>query len=148
MRRAELVQFLRDQPWAVEATIDPSQGPQSAVIGVAVTEQLELIFDTLSTSRKHANLLRDPRIALVIGWDQARTVQYEGRADRPEGEALDRAKANYFARFSDGRDRERWPEIAYWIIRPTWIRYSDFTVQPAKILSWDAVEMGELRSRG
>ena len=148
MRRTELVEFLRAQPWAVEATIDAAGAPQAAVIGVAVTDSLELVFDTLSTSRKHANLLRDTRVALVVGWDQARTVQYEGLADCREGEALDRAKEHYFARFADGRDRERWPDIAYWIVRPTWIRYSDFTVQPPNILSWDTVEIGELRSQG
>jgi len=32
---------------------------------VGATPALELVFDTLSTTRKHANLLRDRRIAVL-----------------------------------------------------------------------------------
>ena len=35
-------------------------------------------------------------------------------------------KALYFARFPDGRDREAAGGVAYFRVRPTWARYSDF----------------------
>ncbi len=44
MTRVKLLAFLRAQPWAVEATVRPDGGPQAAVIGVAVTDELELII--------------------------------------------------------------------------------------------------------
>jgi pyridoxine/pyridoxamine 5'-phosphate oxidase len=75
MTFAELREFLCSQQWAVEATVTPAGAPQAAVIGVAITDSLELIFDTLNSSRKHANLQKDPRIALAIGWDDGRTAQ-------------------------------------------------------------------------
>lgn len=126
MTRTELLEFLRRQPWAVEATVSADGAPQAAVIGVAVTDDLELVFDTLDTTRKCHNLRRDPRVALVVGWDDAQTVQLEGLADEPTGPDLDRLRAAYFTRFPDGRDRATWPGITYWRIRPTWLRYSDF----------------------
>jgi len=122
---AQLVAYLRGSKLAVQASVAEA-GPQAAVIGFVVSDAGELFFDTSSASRKCQNLRRDPRIALVIGWDE-RTVQYEGLADEPVGEQLARFKALYFERFPDGRDRERWPDIVYFRVRPSWARLSDFT---------------------
>jgi general stress protein 26 len=126
MTRAELLSFIRRHRYAVQASTRADGAPQAAVIGIAVSEELDIVFDTLGTSRKAQNLRRDPRIALVIGWDEEQTVQLEGVADEPSGEELARLKAIYFAQFPDGLDRERWPDIAYFRVRPSWARYSDF----------------------
>ena len=83
MTRDELYAFMAAHRWAVEATVTPSDAPQAAVIGFAATERLELIFDTLKTSRKYQNFLSSPKMALVIGWDDAQTLQVEGVADEP-----------------------------------------------------------------
>jgi hypothetical protein len=96
------------------------------VVGVAVTDQLELVFDTLGSSRKAANLRRDPRLSAVVGWDQEQTVQFEGVADEPGGRELEIVQNCYFAHFSDGPTRLSWPGITYFRVRPTWIRFSDF----------------------
>jgi general stress protein 26 len=124
--KPELVAFLRRHKYAVQASVSAAGAPQAAVVGVAVSDQLELFFDTLASTRKCQNLRRDPRISFVIGWDEEQTVQYEGLADEPAGDELARLKAAYFARFPDGPAREAWPDITYFRTRPTWIRYSDF----------------------
>ena len=126
MELAELVRFMRQTKLAVQASLSAEGAPQAAVIGFVVSDQAELFFDTSSSSRKARNLRREPQIALVVGWDE-RTVQYEGIADEPTGEELARFKALYFASFPDGRERERWPDIAYFRVRPRWARLSDFT---------------------
>lgn len=126
MTRADLIAFLRAQKWAVVSSIGPDGGPQAAVVGVAVTDELELVFDTLASTRKAANLRRDPRVAVVIGWDDEQTVQIEGLADQPAGDELVRLQRDYFARFPDGPTRLAWPGITYVRVRPTWLRYSDF----------------------
>jgi hypothetical protein len=125
MTRADLVAFITQHRYAVEASTAASGAPQAAVVGVVVTDALELFFDTLGTTRKAQNLRRDPRIAFVIGWDD-RTVQYEGVADEPTGAELAHLKQLYLAKFPDGREREAWPHISYFRARPTWVRYSDF----------------------
>jgi pyridoxine/pyridoxamine 5'-phosphate oxidase len=126
MTRAELVAFVRRHRWAVQASAHASGAPQAAVVGFALTDDLEVVFDTLDSTRKCGNLRRDPRIALVIGWDEEQTVQYEGVADEPSGPELARLKQLYFAAFPDGPSRESWPGITYLRVRPRWIRYSDF----------------------
>lgn len=131
----DVLRFLREHELVVEASVHADGSPQAATIGIAasmVAGVLELVFDTSTTSRKHQNLERDGRIA-IAAWHDAVTVQIEARADRPTGEDLARAKATYLAAFPDGKERERLPDIAYWRLRPTWIRTSDFSTTPPTI---------------
>jgi len=135
----ELYEFLRGEPLAVEASVSAVEAPQAAVVGIVVSERFEVFFDTLASSRKMANLRRDPRIAFVLGGSvpgDERTVQYEGVADEPTGADLERLKALYFARYPDGRERELQSDIAYVRARPTWIRYSDFGRVPPEIVEF------------
>lgn len=118
--------FLRARMLAVISSLGPDGEPQSALVGFAVSPQLEIIFDTVKSSRKYPNLRADPRIALVTGWEGEHTIQYEGLAIEPEGEELARAKAIYFEAWPSGVERQQWPDIVYFLVRPKWIRYSDF----------------------
>lgn len=136
MDRSAILTFIRSHRFAIEATVSPDHSPQAAIIGFAVTEQFELVFDTLASTRKAANLRDNPRIAFVIGgWNDndSRTVQYEGVADFPVGAELGRLKQAYFAVFPGGPTRLSWPGITYVRVKPRWVRYSDFAVEPPAI---------------
>jgi pyridoxine/pyridoxamine 5'-phosphate oxidase len=130
MTRADLVALLREYRVCVQASVSASGAPQAAIVGFAVTDDLEIVFDTLETTRKAMNLRRDPRISLVIGgWGpEERTVQIDGVADEPQGPELQRLKAAYFAVYPDGVERQRWEGITYVRVRPTWVRHSHFRV--------------------
>src|SRR5689334_3234619 len=132
MTRAELLAFLRMHRLAVVSTVHDG-APQAAVVGIAVGDDLEIIFDTLTTSRKYQNVRADPRVALVIGWDAEQTAQLEGVADFPTGAELTACKQVYFAAWPDGPEREAWPNIGYVRVRPTWVRFSDFGEAPARV---------------
>lgn len=139
MNRNDLALFMRAQNWAVQASVSSENAPQAAAIGVGVTDALELVFETYTDSRKAKNLRANPRIALVIGWDGGETVQYEGLADEPSGEALASLKQVYFAKFPDGREREGDPRITYFRVRPTWLKYTTFTKgSEPEVLVFDA----------
>jgi len=136
MTKADILAFLRARKWAVEASVSEEGGAQAALVGVGVTDELELVFDTIASSRKAVNLKTHPKAAFVIGgWEAGdeRTVQYEGIVDFPLGEVLERVKAAYFAVFPDGQSRLTWPGITHARVRPTWIRFSDYTVTPPVI---------------
>jgi len=135
MTRAELLPFLQKHRLGVQSTVSPSGDPQAAVVGIGVTPELEIVFDTLDTTRKCRNLRADPRIAFVIGWDEEITVQLEGIADEPTGAERDRILEAYFATYPDGRDRLAWKGITHFRVRPTWIRYSDFN-DPQQIIEF------------
>ena len=125
---------------AVQASVSSKGVPQAAVVGFVVSDDFEFLFDTLESTRKVANLRRSAKAALVVGGladGDERTAQIEGLADEPRGAELERLKELYFARFPDGRERQKWPGLVYLRIRPTWIRYSDFGRKPPQIVEFD-----------
>lgn len=132
LTKAALYEFMHARRLGVLASTAADGMPEAAVVGYAVTAELELIFDTTEATRKCQNLRRDGRVAFVIGWDREITMQYEGIADEPGGEELARLKAVYFEAFPDGVARQAWLGITYFRVRPRWIRYSDFN-EPLRI---------------
>jgi hypothetical protein len=133
MTKEQLFEFMSAQRLAVVGSISLEGEPQSALVGIAVTRELEIIFDTLDTARKYQNLVADRRACFVVGWEGEKTVQYEGEAFLPKGEELDLYKKIYFATWPDGPARQSWPGIAYFVVRPRWVRYSDFNQVPPLI---------------
>ncbi len=144
MDRSELLRFLRSHELAVLASSGPDGAPQAAVVGFAVSDRLELVFDTVDYSRKARNIRRDARVAFVIGGLTAgdeRTVQGEGKADEPTGSELERLRAVYFERFPDGRARLTWPGLIHIRVRADWIRYSDFNRSPPEIVEFSGAQL-------
>jgi hypothetical protein len=93
----------------------------------------------VDATRKIHNLRHNPKIAFVIGGlanGDERSAQYEGVADEPVGDELERLKELYFIRFPDGCERQSWRGLVYVRARPTWIRYSDFNRAPPEILEF------------
>jgi uncharacterized pyridoxamine 5'-phosphate oxidase family protein len=128
MTTAFLYDFISRHKYAVLSTVTAGNKPEAALVGFAVTPDLKLIFDTVTTSRKYRNLLQNPSIALVIGWESEQTIQYEGIAGVGGTEELEQLLPAYFEKFPEGRDRkENWKDIVYFCVLPKWIRYSDFT---------------------
>jgi general stress protein 26 len=137
MNPRALLEFVRLHRLAVQTSVSTVGAPQAAVVGFAVTDQFEIVFDTLESSRKAENLRQRPRVALVIGgWvpGDERTVQYEGVVDEPSGSELERLKDAYYAVYPDGPSRLSWPGLIYVRIRPTWVRYSDYNRDPPEIV--------------
>ncbi|MEO7208016.1 MAG: pyridoxamine 5'-phosphate oxidase family protein [Steroidobacteraceae bacterium] len=139
----ELLSYMRGQPWAIEASVARDGAPQAAVIAVAITDLYELLFDTVTQPRKHQNLLKNPRVAFVIGWEHDRTVQYEGLAELPAEAELPEVQATYFNRYPDGPTRLTGPGLVYWRVRPAWIRYSNLSVNPPIVQEWDATAIAD-----
>jgi hypothetical protein len=65
MTRSELLQFMRGHLLAVQTSVSPSAAPQAAVVGIVVTDDFEIFFDTLEVTRKMHNLRLNPKIAFI-----------------------------------------------------------------------------------
>ena len=138
MTETDLHHFMTQRKLGVLASIGPERTPQSALVGIAVTRKLEIVFDTVRSSRKYPNLLATPACSFVIGWTGEQTVQYEGRAfelkrDELKGGELERYQPIYFDAWPECRAHLTWPDITYFVVRPQWIRYSDFAQNPPLI---------------
>ena len=81
MTKALVHGFIDSQRLAVLSSISAVDGkPQSALVGIAVTPNFEIVFDTLQSSRKYRNLIQNPAVSFVIGCAGEITVQFEGAA--------------------------------------------------------------------
>jgi general stress protein 26 len=144
MTPRELLDFLRTHRLAVQSSVSETVAPQAAVVGFAISDQFEIVFDTLASTRKAQNLRKNPKIALVIGGLAAgdeRSVQYEGIADEPSGQELERLKQVYYTAYPDGPSRLSWTGLIYIRVRPTWLRYSDYNSDPPVILEFGAGQL-------
>lgn len=133
MERAALYEFMSGFRYGVVSSIGEDGTPQSALVGISVSPELEIVFDTLKSSRKYPNLIARPACSVALGWPGEKTVQYEGIAMEPQGPELARYREIYFRAWPDGRDRLHWPGPVHLVIRPRWIRYSDFDQRPPLI---------------
>lgn len=133
MTKQDLFEFISKRRLGVLSSIAADGTPQSALVGIAVSSELEIIFDTVKSSRKYSNLTSKPAASFVIGWEGEVTVQFEGVAEVPAEADLERYREIYFLTWPDGRDRLSWAGIVHFVVRPMWIRYSDFDARPPRI---------------
>jgi general stress protein 26 len=130
--KTDVLGYLRKHRFAVISSCAPDGAPQGALVGIASTDSLELIFDTVTSSRKHENLSRDRRVAVTFSGPDEQTLQLEGVAlpvsTSGSGDAAYREA--YYRAWPDGRDRLKWTNLCYWRIVPCWARYSDFSLGP------------------
>jgi general stress protein 26 len=80
LTKSEIYAFIAAQRYGVEATTHADGSTQSALVGIAVSPALDICFDTTGDTRKAKNLRCDPRISLVIGWDNEQSIQLAGCA--------------------------------------------------------------------
>jgi len=132
MTVSDVYAFIAKHKLGVLGTIGPDGKPQSALMGIAITPKLEVIFDTVKSSRKYPNLIARPACSFVIGgWGTGeQTVQYEGEAAELKPPELEGYQETYFKVWADGPTRMTWPGIVYFVVRPRWIRYTDFDQSP------------------
>ena len=120
MTPAEFAEFVRSFGQAVVATADRDGRPEAALVEVAANDDGELVFDTKTEARKVANLFRNARVAIVVGWGGRVSVQVEG-----EAELLLGAQREKYARFYASQFPQRPPvndQFALYRVRPAWLR--------------------------
>lgn len=104
--------------------------PEAAVLYFSASEKLEIVFATLSTSRKAKNLLNNKNVAIVFGGEDNKTVQYEGTAEQLSPEAFEAYKGQYLAKYPDAAKLLQNKDTIFFKVIPKWIRYYDKTQSP------------------
>jgi len=136
MTKEELIDYISARQFTVISTIGDDY-PESACVEFG-NDGLTLIFDTNSQSRKFKNLQKSPKVSLVIGWEDERTVQYEGNATLlKEGPELERLKHAYFKKSPGAQKWENTAGNTYFKVEPVWVRFTDLNTSPWDITEFD-----------
>ena len=127
----KILTFLQTCPMASISTISADGIPQSAIIAFARTSNFEIIFETFYDTRKYANLAKNPHIALATGFSPTVhvTFQYEGMAiEMKTPEDIRWCKEQFKKKDTPCSDEFlEHPKVTFWKVKPTWLRYSDYT---------------------
>jgi hypothetical protein len=136
---SQLLAYLRSYRLGVLGSLSPQGDPQAALVGYAVTDELEILFDTVRTSRKYRNIATRPEVSFTFGntapaTPDERTAQYEGLAEELTGAALEQLLPIYLATWPECAIHQQWPDICWFVVRPRWIRYTGY--DPPLLQEW------------
>ena len=118
-----ILEFMTSHPLCVIATASHDLKPESAIVGFTHTERLELIIGTSNKSRKYANLVQNPHVAIVVG-DESGEIQYEGNVEiLPDGDYKDMVEKAHIEKLPGAAEYREDPNQVYIKVHPTWIRF-------------------------
>jgi len=131
----KILAFLNQNTLGVISTIHVDKNaPESAVVGFGNTENLELVFGTLASTRKYKNLMINPNLSFVIGWSSTTgTLQYEGVAHELSAEEIEKYTPLLLSKSEGHKKFINHPEQKYFLVTPTWIRFSDNAGNPPEV---------------
>ena len=119
--------ILESEIHGVIATVGEDGKPEAALVGFGQTQDLVLIFGTSDQSRKYKNIMRNPKVAFVIGgWRENSTIQYEGTAIEIRGEERKKMTEIYFKKVPGAASYEDLPDERYFKVIPSWIRCTGY----------------------
>lgn len=127
--RETVAAFLASYPHCIVSTIGPDGEPQAALVAFSETPEFAVTFGTLTTTRKYANLLRDPRVAIVVEGPRAE-VQLQGTARIAEGSEREQCIAMHTAKNPASAKHSDDPLQQFFIVTPSWLRYTDHETKP------------------
>ncbi len=131
MNVAHVREFLNQFETCVIATVSEGAKPEAATVGFSVDDHFMILIATNKTTRKATNIIRNGNVALVVGFEGPKTVQLEGVARKiDETEFSGRIDLHYKkvpgAQKFAGDDGQ-----SYFLITPTWLRFTDYTHKPS-----------------
>lgn len=117
----KMLAYISERKFCVISTVDQSGKPESAFVAFT-NSGLDLFVGTSSKSRKFANLVANPSVAVVIA-DETGEVQYEGQATVVDAQNYSEVEQNHLSQIPGSDKYRNDPTQEYVHITPTWIRY-------------------------
>jgi uncharacterized pyridoxamine 5'-phosphate oxidase family protein len=138
MTKPDLINFLNQNVHAVISTCGSSGQPEAALIGFGETDAFEIIFGTLNTSRKYTNIQENNKVSFVTGWEVNTfiSIQYEGTARELQPSELEKYLTLYHAKVPSAAHYQSDPQQRYFLVTPTWIRYTDASSDEEKVVEF------------
>ena len=124
-------QFLRSSNTCVISTVDKNKKPQAATVGFSCDENMRIVICTNINTRKAVNMRNNPSVALVVGFEGSCTLQYEGTVKQTTVSDLGLRLEQHYEKIPPARRFGEDENQGYYIITPTWLRFTDYTKAPS-----------------
>lgn len=121
--------FLDQNETCVLATIGTDDQPMAATVGFSHKDDFTIVVATNESTRKYKNLKNNANVAIVVGVTPPRTVQYQGIAKEVTAEELGSRLDDHFAKVPAAKRFAGDSGQRYFIISPTWLRFTDYTAK-------------------
>lgn len=130
MKLQDITEFLNQFETCVIATVDQDGKPEAATVGFSVDDDFKILVATNQKTRKAANLSKNNKVALVVGFNGPKTVQIEGLAEKvDEAKCQDRINL-HFQKVPAAKKFAGEAGQNYYLITLTWLRFTDYTQKP------------------
>ena len=124
-------EFIDDLDCCVIATVGNDGKPEAATVGFSCDENMRIVICTNINTRKAVNMRDNPSVALVVGFEGSSTLQYEGIAEQTTVSDLGLRLEQHYEKIPPARRFGEDENQGYYIITPTWIRFTDYTKIPS-----------------
>lgn len=119
--------FLKEFDCCVISTVDTSGQPEAATVGFSVDDEMKFVIATKSSTRKAQNLAGNNKVAFVVGFDGAKTLQLEGATELLDKDKHQERIELHFEKVPGARKYSAEGGENYYLITPTWLRFTDYT---------------------
>ncbi len=116
--------FLKNETYCVISTVTSESHSESAFVAFSENNDLEIMIGTSKKSRKFRNIVHNPAVSIVFGFDGEKTLQYEGVARVPNEEELEKRLVSHFRKHPGATKYQDDLNQTYIIIEPRWARIS------------------------
>ena len=133
-----VLEFLSQNSLMTVATVGSnSSQPQNTLVAFAEMSDFTIIFNTNNDTRKYRNIVENPRVACVIGWDPEvhRTLQLEGTVSELTGVEREQCRELFLSKETPSKpEYVDDPKARLFAIKPTWLQYADYTKTPPRVV--------------
>ena len=131
MTKEQIFDFIKQHHIAVISTVNSSALPEASVVGFGIDQNFEIYVATYDSSRKFANIKKNPRVAMVIGWEHGKTVQIEGEAEHiTDSEKINEISMGVLEKMPTIAKYVKPERVVFLKITPKWLKYSDISGEP------------------
>ena len=133
--KKSILDFLKKNELCVLATASKTGKPEAAVMVYLIKDDFSILVSTETWTRKYENIAKNSQVSIVVGgFKNDPTVQIDGLIEELAGEREDQAKKSIFSIHPEWKSYFQSPKSRFFKIRPLWLRYSDFSLQPPEII--------------
>lgn len=130
MNLNDVKQFLDQFHECVIASVGDAMQPEAATVGLSCDENFTFMIATNQSTRKAKNLQSNQKVAIVVGFDGPKTVQIEGAAQIVDKDNFNSRIQLHLDWVPSAKAYDSEPDQTYYLITPTWLRFTDYTKSP------------------